>query len=199
MDINKMQHDIAIIKLMIEKTRQKTAASGKIFILLGLGGIIFVLVTMSFEKFFNHMVLPAMIGLTVIYGIVAVILLNKMEKTKEVKTYTETVSMTVLSACSFPILIATFLFPLTGVYTFSLVPIFSALFFGVMLFITAAVYEFPYLYWAGIMTWAGACGIAYVHNYFRGFIMIFILFIGFIVPGIIMNKRYRKGGQEDGA
>jgi len=193
-----IQQDISIIKKMIEKTRREVADSGQAFIFIGLASIIYVVVIMLLERYhYSHLVLPAMIIMTVMMGILGYVLIGRSDKNEKVKSYPKTVAYTVLFACSVPILLITFLFPLTGVYSFSLVPVLAALFFGVMLFSIGAIYEMPFLFVSSIAVWVGACIMAYIKGPMRGGIMIVIIILGFILPGIILNKKYKQRSIEN--
>ena len=102
-------------------------------------------------------------------------------------------------ACCIPVLLTTFLFPLTGIYSFTVVPTLAALFFGAIIISAAAIYEFKFLYWCGIAVWIGGCIGAYAGSPWRGIIMIVIVFIGFVIPGIIFNRKYKDGRKSNGA
>jgi len=196
MENDRIQQDISLIKEMIEKTRREAADSGHFFIYLGIGAIIYVVVIMTLNLIgLNHLALPAMIIMTVIMGALGFYITNRDEKKEKVKSYPKTICYIVLAGCSIPIIILTFLFPLTGVYSFALVPTFAAMFFGTMLFSTAAIYEFSFLYWSALVAWGGGIAMVYMKGPIGGVIMIAILIIGFVIPGTILNRKYKNGSK----
>ncbi len=189
-----LQNEIAIIKSMIGKTRREVAQSGYIFTIMGIYAIAYVLVITLLERFgFHGLILPAMIGMTVLMTITMIILIKRQEREEKVKSYLKSLYLLFLGSCSVPVIIMTFLFPLAGIYSFGLTPVFAALIFGTMLFFGGAIYEFKYLFWSGVIAWAGGCLMPFVHGHGTGIIMIVILLNGFVIPGILLTKKYKDG------
>ena len=190
---NQLQNEIAIIKSMIAKTKQEMAQSGSILIFIGIFGILYIAVITTLEILgIQKVLLPTMIGMTVLIAIGMIMVIHHQEKQEKIKSYIKSIYLVFIVACTIPLLIMTFLFPFTGIYAPNLVPVFAALLFGTILFSGGAVYEFSYLYWSGVFAWAGGCIIPYVHGYGRGIIMILILLNGFVIPGMILTIKYKN-------
>ena len=92
MDQSNAQRNLQIIKDMIDKTRREAAENGHAFIFMGLASIIFVIVIMAIERLNGHQfVVPAMIGMTVLMGIIGYLIIGKPAKKEKVKSYPKTV------------------------------------------------------------------------------------------------------------
>ena len=195
MNQNNIQQEISTIKKMIEKTSRRTAESGALFIFIGIACIAFVVIVTALELLgLYNWVIPAMLGLTVILAVTGGIITSRIDH-KNVRTFANVINRTVVSVCSFSIVITSLLFPLTHVYTWSLAPIFAALLFGVILFISGAINEMNIFYWGGAVAWAGTLVMAYTQNVqfpVRGIAMIVILVCGFILPGMALNRKYKQ-------
>ena len=98
-----------------------------------------------------------------------------------------------MATVCFAHIITSFLFPLTNVYSMALAPIFAGIFFGIILISASVIYEMKFLLWCGIASWIGGCLMAYLEGFIVGIILILVVFIDFIVPGIILNKKYKIG------
>lgn len=199
MNPDQIQNEISTIKDLIEKTRAEAADSGLMFTFLGLGCIAFVVIMMVIQYFQINIVLPAMIGLTVLFGLLGILIVERREKKEKLKSYPKTIAHTIIVGCCLPGILIGIIFPLTGVYPFNLSPIFMAVLFGIMQFSVSFVYDFKYLLWAGVASWAGACLMAYTSGWIIGLTMIAILIIGFIIPGILLNNQYKNRITKHGA
>jgi hypothetical protein len=121
---------------------------------------------------------------------------RKSEKDERINTYAKKVNLVVLAVCSLPMILLGLIFPATQVYSWQLSPIFAALLFGIMLFISGALFDFRFFYWAGFVAWAGSIIMAYSLQSpypIRGITLIIILVSGFIIPGFILNKKFKNG------
>jgi len=196
MEYQRIQQELSIIKNMIEKTKKDAAESGSVFLFFGIAGIVYVLVvTIMEELHFFSWVLPAMISMTVLCGIAGYFVFAREDRKEKMTTWPKKINRTILFVCSMAMIITGFVFPLTKVYSWQLSPVFAALLFGIMLFTSGALYEFPFFYLSGLVSWTGACVMAYtLHSRFpvRGVTMIVILICGFIVPAVILNKKYKS-------
>ena len=201
MDHEHIQREISIIKNMIEKTKKDAAESGSIYLFIGVACILYVLaVTIMEVLHLFHWVLPAMISMTVLCGIAGYYFFAREGKKEKVMTWPKKINRTILFVCSMPMIVTGFVFPLTKVYPWPLSPVFAALFFGIMLFMSGALYEFPVFYWSGLVSWAGACVMAYTLNSrfpVRAVTMIIILISGFIIPALILGKNYRNRSHDN--
>jgi len=192
MDPNQIQQEISIIKSMIEKTRRQTAESGHFLILIGILSAIGTFAIGIFELFnLNQFDLPTLVVLVVVNGFIGYLVVEKEQK--KAKSYAKTILYNVWFACSIPIIMVVFLFPLTKVYSFQLVPILVSLFTGIIIFSAGVIYELRYIRWCSIFWWGGACLMAYIESQYQFLIMIAMIIFGFILPGIIFNRQYKNG------
>lgn len=202
MNHNQVQQEISIIKEMIEKTRRETAESGHFFIIVGILSIISTIVIGFLEiNRLNHFVLPTLIIFVVIMVIAGFIIGYKDEKKEKVKTYAKTIFGNLWLACGIPGLMVLFLFPLLKVYPWQLVPVLASLIMGIGLFTTGAIYDLRFIQWCSVAWWVGAFMMAILegHRFPKLSIMITCLIIGFILPGYILNKKYKNRSKENGS
>lgn len=200
MNHNQIQQEISIIKSMIEKTRKETAESGHLFIFMGIASAIFVLVISMLELYrLNHWILPAMITLTIINGIIGYLVVTKASKQERVKTYPKTIVLSLWVICGMTLLMMTFLFPFLKVYPFSSLGTLVSLILGIAVFMTGIIYEMRFILWFSLAWWIGACLMALIEGKFRFLIMIVTIIIGWIIPGIILNKKFKNGSKNNEA
>jgi hypothetical protein len=201
MDHEHIQREISIIKNMIEKTKKDAAESGSLYLFIGVACIIYVLVVTILEELhFFPWVLPAMISMSVLFAIMAYRLVAREVRKEMVMTWPKKINRTILFVCSMTMILTGLVFPLTNVYPWPLSPVFAALLFGIMLFASGALYDLNFFYWSGLVSWAGAVIMAYTLSStfpVRAIVMIVILICGFIVPAVILNKKYKNRSHED--
>ena len=194
MNHEQIKQEISIIKSMIEKTRKETAESGHLFIFMGLAAAIFVLVISLLEIYkLSHLVLPAMIVLTIINGFIGYLVVSKASK--KVKSYPKTVVTSLWAICGMTLLMMTFLFPFLKVYPFSALGTLVSMVLGIAVFMTGVIYEMSFIIWFSLAWWLGAVLMALIESEFRFLIMIAMIIIGWIFPGIILNKRFKNGSK----
>ena len=193
MDQTQAQKNLQIIKDMIEKTKKETAESGYFFIFIGIFAMIMTYIISLLSRFhLPHLIIPAMIFMLVGSGIIGYLTINRKEKRDEIKSYPKTISYSVWFACSVSIILTTFVFPFINLYPFDLVPVFASLFIGVAVFSTGVIFEFRAIILCSISWWAGAVLMAYVNASWEVYIMLAVIFLGWILPGLILNKKYRS-------
>jgi hypothetical protein len=198
MNHDQIQQEISIIKSMIEKTRKETAESGHLFIFMGIASAFFVLVISLLELYrLNRLVLPAMIVLTVINGIIGYLVVAKA--TEKVKSYSKVVVTSLWLICGLTLLMMTFLFPFLKVYSFSALGTLVSMILGIAVFMTGIIYEMRFILWFSIAWWVGALLMALIEGEFRFLIMIATILVGWIFPGIILNKRFKNGSKNNEA
>ncbi|MCI0512769.1 hypothetical protein L0128_06125 [candidate division KSB1 bacterium] len=188
-----MQQEITTIKNMIDKTRRETAESGRLFIFLGIGAVLFVLIISLLEiyQLFNW-VLPTMIGLTILNGFIGYLVVGREVKREKVTAYPKTIVLSMMMICGFTVLLLTFLFPFLKVYSWHALPILVCLIFGIAVFMTGMIYELRFIQWFSLSWWAGAILMALYDGEFRFLIMIGTIIFGWIVPGLILNQKYKN-------
>jgi hypothetical protein len=182
-----------MIKEMIEKTRKETAESGHFLIFMGIAAVFFVLIVSLLEIFNLHaIVLPTMIILTVINAIIGGIIVNRGEKQEKVKSYPRTLVLTIWYISSMALVLYTFVFPFLNVYTFFALPVMVSVTAGIAVFMTGVIYELAYIRWLSSAWWISAILMALIQNKYRFLIIIAAIIIGWILPGIILNRQYKN-------
>jgi len=200
MNHDQIQQEISIIKSMIEKTRRETAESGHFLILIGIVSVIGTFAIGMFKIFnLNYMDLPVMILMLVINGLIGYFVVAREEQKEKVKTYTKSMLYQVWFGCGIAAIMILFLFPLTKVYSFQLVPVLVSMIMGIMIFSAGVIYELRYIQWCSIVWWGGACLMAYIESQYKFLIMIGIIILGFILPGVIFNRQYKNGSKKNEA
>ena len=190
----KIESEISMIKEMIAKSRREAAESGHFFIGIGLLGIVATpLVGLLESVHLNRLVLPIFVLMTFVAGGIGYLTVGSRMKKERVKSYPKTICYQVLLACSVPALMILFLFPLLGVYPWSLVPILISLLMGIMVYSAGAIFEIQSIQWCGVSWWAGALltALSPAKPWIRVSIMNLSLLTGFVLPGLILNRKYR--------
>ena len=199
MDNNQIQQEISIIKEMIDKTRKETAESGLFFISIGFVAILGTITIGILEHFnLNHLVLPVMIIMLIINAILGYITVSRSERKGKVKSYHKTILYNVLFSFTVPAILIVFIFPLLKVYPWSLTPVLVSVLMGIMIYVTGVILEARFFLWCSLAWWAGALLMALVNGTPRIFIMITILLFGWILPGLILNRKYKNRSKQNG-
>jgi len=189
-----IQQEISIIKSMIEKTRSETAESGYLFIFMGIAAAVFVLAIRLLEVYrLNQWILPTMIVLTVINGVIGYFIVMKLGKLDKVTTYLQTISLNLWIIGSIALIMLTFVFPLLRVYSYHAVGVLVSVIVGILVYMTGVIYKTRFLQWFSIAWWIGAILLALINSQFRFLILIASIIIGWIIPGIVLNRKYKAG------
>jgi predicted MFS family arabinose efflux permease len=137
-------------------------------------------------------VLPTMIGLTILNGFVGYLVVGREVKREKVTAYPKTIVLSIMMICGFTVLLLTFLFPFLKVYSWHALPILVCMVFGIAVFMTGMIYELRFIQWFSLSWWAGAILMALFDGEFRFLIMIGAIIFGWIVPGLILNQKYKN-------
>jgi hypothetical protein len=195
---DQVQQQIEIIRSMIEKSRLETAESGRFFIWMGVISIVAVFTIGSLETSgLSHLVLPALIIMLVASGVVGYLAVAVRLKRERVRSYPATICYSVWLACAAPATIVTLLLPLLGVYPWNLVPVLAALLVGIAVFSSGVIFESSGVKWSALAWWGGAVAMALVHGTPRMFIMMAVILLGWILPGSVLNRVYRRRREND--
>ena len=191
MNGEQVEHDIRIIREMIDRTRRETADTGPYLMAIGVFSLIMMLVMAFLPKWgMPHLTLPALFIMFFGNGIIGFLIVRRWEKNERVESYAKTIFLNMWLACGIVTPIIIFLFPLTGVYSYRLVPVICMLIMGIGFFVTGTVYELRYFWIFSLMWWGGACLMAYTDGMFRLVIMSVVILAGFILPGYLLNRVY---------
>jgi len=189
MEHQQIEQNISIIKEMIEKTRKETAQSGNFFIFIGIMSIALTLLILFLE---DQWELPIIAGMVVFSAIVGYLTVGREEKKQKVQTYAKTVFGSLWLACGLICISVIFLFPFLNAFPFQAVPVLTSLIVGIGLFTTGAVYQLPFVQWCSIAWWLGAILMSLAEaELVRILIMDATIAIGFVLPGIIFNRKYK--------
>jgi hypothetical protein len=202
MNTEQIQHEISIIKEMISKSRSEAAESGHFFVGIGLLGVIATpLIGLLESIHLDRLILPLFVLMTFISAAIGFLTVGRQAKKEKVKSYAKTLCYQILFACSIPALLIVFVFPLLRVYPWNLVPVLTSLIMGIMVYSAGTIYEIRSIRWCGVFWWAGAVLMALFagHQWIRISIMNLSLFVGFVLPGLILNRKYKKGKSRNGS
>ncbi len=198
----RIEGEILMIKEMIAKSRREAAESGHFFVGIGLLGIVATpLIGLLESTHQNRFVLPVFVLMAILAGAIGYWTLAKPAEKERVRSYPKTVCRQILFACGIPGLAILFLFPLLRVYPWDLVPVLISLIMGIMVYSAGAVFEIRSIQWCGAFWWVGAISMALLegHQWIRISIMNLSVFAGFVLPGLILNRKYRKGKSRNGS
>ena len=193
MNETQAKEEIRLIKEMIDKTKQSASDHWKLFFCWGLAGILGVLGMYGlvlFKKYewiwINWFVF---IGLGIVYTIVFSL---KKERIQGVKTYTY-VSISHLSfACGIVFLLVGFVFPLSNLYDYGLIPVLISVIAGLYAFTLGGIIEWNLLKFCGLVWWLGAVGMIFINPDYRAVLFIPLLFLGYLIPGFIFRSEMKK-------
>jgi hypothetical protein len=198
METNQFQQEISIIKEMIEKTRKDAAGSGNFWVALGILSILNTLLIMFLQTHnLGRYVLPVLIGYFILIVLTALLMSGLEEKKAKVETYAKQIFGQLGLSCVIPTLMLFFLFPLTKVYSFELVPVFCSLIVGILIFTAGAIFEVRFVKWCSLVWWIGAAAMAYSHDLTSGWIMIATIIFGMILPGFLFNRQYKNRSRKN--
>jgi len=193
MNTTQLQQEISIIKEMIDKTRKSTAESGHLLIYFGIFSALATIVIGVLGIYeLNQYIMPVIIILTVTNGFIGFLIGAKSDENGKVNTYPKTIFWHIWMACGFAALIIVFIFPFLNLYPFHAVPILVSLVMGIAVFITGTIFELKFVQWSSLAWWIGACIMAIVEGPSKILTMVAIIVIGWIVPGLLLNKQYKK-------
>ena len=189
-----IQSELEIIKTMVAKTRRATAESGHFFIASGLflmaaAFVIYIIETSENAK----LIIPAIVALPIGSGIIGYLTVNRAAQKEKVVSYAKHVFSATWFSCGIPSVMILLLFPLTGVMPWNLAPALISLIAGTGLFITGNLFEMKSITWCSLVWWGGGCLLAYsIVPEVKIVTMESILFFGWVMPGWLLNRTYKK-------
>ena len=197
---SEVREQLSIVRTMIEKSRRETAESGSFFIWIGLIGVATVAAIRALEVLgHSRLTVPALVAVFVAGGVAGYLLVARRRRQAGARSYPATVCYTVWAACAIPMAVTTFVFPMIGLYPWSLVPVLAALFMGIGVFMSGAIFEVRAITWSGFAWWGGAVAMALVEGSGRAWIMAAILLAGMVYPGVVLNRHHRRERGGDAA
>lgn len=200
METKQVQQEIQFIKEMIEKTKRSAAESGTVFIIWTIFPILAILgmYSLIYLKYYQLIWLNwvVFIALGSIFTYVHVLKQNRKQK---VKTYTQMAADSIWMACVFGFILLGFVFPFMGIYSSNVIPIMMSVIAGIGVYATGGITEWNLLKWCGLIWWLGALAMGlFIQWPYGTLFLIPVLILGYLVPGLILNKKYRQQGVDNG-
>lgn len=193
MDSKKAYEDVQLIKEMLSKTKSRIRGSGKYFILWGyvvLAGILGTYLLSQWERLGWIWALWFSVMLT---GSIVTVFFARSEKERSrVVTLFDRIGAYLGMGFGISFFLATFAFPLLGIYDFSAIGPVTGMLAGTFLFILACVYEWKTLFAAALVWWLFSIGTAFLPHQGRAMAMIIPLILGYIIPGHILQRHESK-------
>ncbi len=195
MTTNDLQQEISIIKDMIDKTRGEFVQSGLLFIIPGILTVLTILIVHLLEQMELHSFSrPFLFG-----GIGSVIITSVFIGVREgmrdkVDSYAKNVFSQIWIALAIAMVITCFFFPLAAVYSWNSIGMFSFPILGIGFYMTGVIYKIKLIQWCSLVWWAGSCIMAVADSQYIAYLIIFIFLLGYILPGYLLNRQYKKRG-----
>jgi hypothetical protein len=193
MNETQARDEIRLIREMIDKTKQSAADYWKIFFCWGLVGMLAIIgmyVLVFLEKYawiwINWF---AFIGIGIVY---TVLFSLKKGKTQGIKTYTYTSIGHLSFASGIVFLLVGFVFPLSNLYDYGLIPVMISVIAGLYAFALGGIVEWNLLKFSGLFWWMGAVGMIFINPDFRAVLFVPLLILGYLIPGYIFRSEMRK-------
>lgn len=196
MKAEEVEKEIRLIKEMVEKTRFSTTGSGWYLIFWGS----LVILAVAIMYLLNYLKMYQLIWvdwvvLMVLGVIVTVFMTRKYQRNSQVRSYAVENLGYLWSACGIAFFLVGFVLPLAGVYSYGVISILVSVIAGIAIFVSGGIYEWNFMKISGMIWWAAAIVMIFVQPEYRGLIFILATFFGYLLPGIIINRMYKKGGE----
>lgn len=187
------KEEIRLIREMIEKTKQSASDYWKIFFCWGLAGTLGVagMYALVFLKKYEWIWVNwfVFIGIGVLYTILFSL---KIDRKQGIKTYAY-ISISHLSfACGIGFILVGFVFPLSHLYDYGLIPVLISVVAGLYAFALGGIVEWNLLKFCGLIWWSGAVGMIFINPDYRAILFIPLLILGFFIPGFVFRSEVRK-------
>ncbi len=191
--------EIQLIKRMIEETkRRSTAAYGNYFV--GWGILILLAIIVNYVLIYLERYNLIWVDWIVFMGLGTVISAidgSKKAARAQVQTYTSKILSYVWAGCGVAFILVGFIFPILNLYSYRAISPLVSLVAGLGMFVTGGLYEWSLLKWAAAIWWLGAIALVFAHGFVQGGILILLVVVGYLYPGIQLNRHYgKKGGQD---
>ncbi len=197
MKAEEVQQEIRLIKEMVEKTRLSTTGSGWYLVLWGALAIIAVAIMylLVYLRMYQWIWVDWFVLMG--FGVIATMIMSRKSKQKsQVRTYAEENLRYLWSACGIAFILVGFVLPLAGVYSYDVISILISVIAGIAIFVSGGIYEWNFMKICGMIWWAAAIVMIFVEPEYRALVFIPATFFGYLLPGIIINRMYKKGGEQ---
>jgi len=196
MEKDQAYEEIRYIRDMIEKTRRSAAGSGSYLIIWAVLVMIAIIGMHVLEAFklYNWIWLDWIVwmGLGVVFTMVSAF---RAQRKNGVRTYAMTTVSYLWSACGVAFLLLGFVFPLLGLYSWEPISVFISVVAGVALFVSGGIFHWNLLKWGGLLFWVGSVVMVFCPAEIRSLVFIPLILFGYLLPGIVYNRKYRTHGE----
>ena len=188
-----VQEELAIIREMIEKSRKHTAESGHIFIFIGIFWVLVSIGIYILERLgHGNMLWPMMISGLVITVAMGMYIGVKADQKEKVETYARRIFAQTWIGVGISAVLTGVVLPMLEVLPLTAVHFISASLLGVGVYITGALFDLNFIRICGAAWWLAVLLMALIPEEFRFIVMLSGMVIGFILPGFILNLKYRE-------
>jgi hypothetical protein len=196
MEKDQAYEEIRYIRDMIEKTRRSAAGSGFYLIVWGVLVIIAILGMHVLEalKLYNWIWVDWIVwmGLGVAITLASA---SRAQKKNGVQTYAAKTISYLWGASGVAFILLGFVFPLLGLYSWEPISIFVSVIAGVALFVSGGIFDWNLLKWGGLLFWIGSVVMVFCPAGIRSLVFIPLILFGYLLPGIVYNRKYRSHGE----
>ena len=192
------QNEMSIIRNMIERTRRETFESGYLFIIPGIIWFLAIIVMGTLEMTGHAQIVHSWGWTAFVLIALASVFIGFWEGRKvksQPQTYTRNLFGNLWVACGIVIVLIVFAVPHMNDST-TVAPL---LIIGIGFYVTGAIYELPLVQISGVIWWIGMSTLGFVAGPVRLPIWLALIFLGFVLPGIVLNRQYRRQGNGHGA
>lgn len=187
------QGEIRYIREMIDQTRKITAGSWMFFLIWGVTvmlGVAGMYVLSGLSKY--HLIWINWIVFMLAGVIVTVLFGRNFERRTGARTYPQIATGHLSIACGAGFMLTGFIFPMSGLYTWGLIPVLIALIAGIYAFTLGGIFEWNLLKWCGFLWWLGSAGMIFLQEDYRALLFIPLILIGYITPALVLRSMDRK-------
>lgn len=193
-----VREQLGIIRSMIERSRRETAESGHFFIWIGVLSAVAALVIRALEGAqLGHLVIPVLAVTALGNGVLGYFLIARRRRAAGARSYPGTVHTGVWVACGLVGLIITFLLPHLHAIPWELVPVLVSLVVGIGVFSSGVIFETNVVTWSSLAWWGGAIVMSQLHGGDRAYVMAAVILLGWVLPGVVLNRNYRRQRDSD--
>ena len=198
MNVKQAQEELSYIKEMLEKTKKNTAESAVYFIVWGLVIIFAILVSYALVSRELYQYIWVNWLSAVALGVICTIYINrKIDAKTTVRTYAQNSISYLWGGCGFGFILVSFVLPMFDVISYSTIPILVSLIAGIGVFVSGGIYQYNLFKFCGVLWWIGSIVLIFIPDYYRNFFVIFLLLVGYLMPGFILMRQYKRNGEDN--
>jgi hypothetical protein len=193
MDENEAREEIRSIRVAIERSKARTVEGGHLFFFWGLWIVLAIIGMYALVILGKHNWISlnwvVFVGLGWIYTVIYSL---KKAKTDLPETYPQTAARYLSIACGIAFVLVGLILPLIKLYSYGVIPVLIAVIGGVFIYGHGGIYEWDLLKACGTLWWFSSIGMTFVHPDYRTLVFIPLILLGYIMPGWVLRRKYRK-------